>query len=47
VRKLANQEGRYRLRLGAYRLVFEFDDAARRVIVLHAARRSEDTYRER
>jgi mRNA interferase RelE/StbE len=35
----------WRLRLGDLRIVFSIDDAARLVVVLRVARRSESTYR--
>lgn len=44
VTKLAGTE-LWRLRIGDLRVIYAIDDAARLVIVLRAARRSESTYR--
>ncbi|HLF08230.1 MAG TPA: type II toxin-antitoxin system RelE/ParE family toxin [Dehalococcoidia bacterium] len=41
--KLANREA-WRLRVGSYRVIFEIDDAARMVTVLHVGHRR-DVYR--
>lgn len=35
---------RYRLRVGDYRVLYDVDDTARRVVVLAVRRRSEKTY---
>jgi mRNA interferase RelE/StbE len=35
----------WRIRVGDLRIVYRVDDAARIVVVLHVARRSESTYR--
>lgn len=35
----------YRIRVGDYRILYDIDDAARRVILLAIRRRSEKTYR--
>jgi mRNA interferase RelE/StbE len=39
------QSAFWRLRLGDVRLIYSIDDAARLVVVLRVARRSESTYR--
>ena len=44
IRKLEGSEF-WRLRVGELRIVFAIDDAARLVVVLRVARRSESTYR--
>lgn len=36
---------RYRLRVGEYRVLYDVDDAVRRVVILAVRRRSEKTYR--
>ncbi len=35
---------KYRLRVGDYRILYDVDDAARRVVILTVRRRSEKTY---
>ncbi len=44
VRKLVNQPGVYRLRVGDWRVLFSFADAERTVLVLHVLNRR-DAYR--
>lgn len=44
VKKLAGS-GLWRVRTGYYRVVYAIDDAARVVIIVRIARRSEDTYK--
>jgi mRNA interferase RelE/StbE len=46
VRKLASLERVYRLRVGAYRVIYEIYDDRLLVLVLQVARRSESTYRD-
>ncbi len=44
VRQIVGAERTYRLRLGVYRVIYQVDDAARRVTVLHVRHRK-DAYR--
>lgn len=43
VKKLA-ETGLWRIRVGAYRIVYAIDDKQKLVIVVRVARRTEDTY---
>lgn len=43
--KLAGAERLYRVRIGDYRIIYEFDSSSRRVIVHHVRHRSE-AYRD-
>ena len=43
VRKLAGREG-WRIRVGNYRVIYEIDDSARQVTILHVGHRK-DVYR--
>jgi mRNA interferase RelE/StbE len=43
-RKLFNDI--YRVRVGAYRVIYKIDDKSRKVVVDKIARRREDTYRK-
>lgn len=44
VLKLTARENDYRLRVGAYRVIFSIDEEAKRVTVRHVGRRNERTY---
>ena len=43
VRKLAGQEGKYRLRIGAHRVLFTLEDGT---IFVHAVKDRKDAYRD-
>ena len=45
VRKLRGEEHTWRIRVGAYRVVYDVDDHQRLVVVLKVDRRRESTYR--
>ena len=42
--EVCGHTAKYRLRIGDYRILYDVDDAARRVVVLAVRRRSEKTY---
>ena len=44
VRKVQMTSGGYRIRVDDYRIIYEIDDSARRVLILHIRHRS-DAYR--
>jgi mRNA interferase RelE/StbE len=43
-KKLVDEEGLYRIRIGNYRIIYEIHDQVLLVVILRFARRSEDTY---
>ena len=43
-KKLVDEEGLYRIRVGNYRIIYEIHDRVLVIVVLHVARRREDTY---
>ena len=45
VRKITDEDQAYRLRVGAYRVVYEVDDRQEMVVIQRVVRRSEGTYR--
>ena len=45
VRKIEGTERAYRIRVGAYRVVYEVYDREKLVLILHVSRRTEATYR--
>ncbi len=45
VRKIEGQEATFRLRVGAYRIIFDVYDRDQLVLVLRVSRRTEHTYR--
>ncbi|MEO0248163.1 MAG: type II toxin-antitoxin system RelE/ParE family toxin [candidate division WOR-3 bacterium] len=45
VRKIEGTERAYRIRVGAYRVVYEVYDKEKLVLILRVARRTETTYR--
>lgn len=45
VRKIEGTEKAYRIRVGAYRVVYEVYDREKLVLILHVSRRTEATYR--
>ncbi len=45
VRKIEGAERAYRVRVGAYRIIYEIDDEEGLVLLLRVARRSKRTYR--
>jgi mRNA interferase RelE/StbE len=45
VRKIEGTERAYRIRVGAYRVVYEIYDREKLVLILHVSRRTEATYR--
>jgi mRNA interferase RelE/StbE len=45
VRKIERTERAYRIRVDAYRLVYEIYDRERLILILHVSRRTEATYR--
>ncbi len=45
VRKIEGEDRSYRIRVGAYRVVYEVDDAEQLVVILHVGRRDERTHR--
>ena len=46
-RKVVGQIDTWRMRVGEYRVVYEVNDSAERVIIIQVTRRSETTYRGR
>jgi mRNA interferase RelE/StbE len=45
--KLTGTDDLYRLRVGAYRVVYALDDGDRLVVITRVARRAENTYSDR
>lgn len=45
VRKIEGQENAYRVRVGAYRIIYDVYDSDQLVLVLRVSRRRERTYR--
>jgi len=43
-KKLVDEEGLYRIRVGNYRIIYEIHDTVLLIVVLRLARRREDTY---
>jgi mRNA interferase RelE/StbE len=43
-KKLVDEEGLYRIRVGNYRIIYEIHDRVLLIVVLRLARRREDTY---
>jgi mRNA interferase RelE/StbE len=43
-KKLVDEEGLYRIRVGNYRVIYEIHDKVVLVIILHIAKRNESTY---
>lgn len=43
-KKLVDEEGLYRIRVGNYRVIYEIHDDVLLIVVLRVARRREDTY---
>jgi mRNA interferase RelE/StbE len=45
VRKIRGAEGVCRIKTGSYRVVYEINDDAKMVLILHISRRTEATYK--
>ena len=45
VRKIADRERSYRIRVGAFRVIFDIFDDKQTVVISHVLRRTETTYR--
>jgi mRNA interferase RelE/StbE len=43
-KKLVDEEGLYRIRVGNYRIIYEIHDQILLIVVLRVAKRNEDTY---
>ncbi len=43
-KKLVDEEGLYRIRVGNYRIIYEIHDRVLLIVILRLARRREDTY---
>ncbi|MEO6052288.1 MAG: type II toxin-antitoxin system RelE/ParE family toxin [Pyrinomonadaceae bacterium] len=43
-KKLVDEEGLYRIRVGNYRIIYEIHDQILLIMVLRVAKRNEDTY---
>ena len=43
-KKLVDEEGLYRIRVGNYRIIYEIHDQILLILVLRVAKRNEDTY---
>jgi mRNA interferase RelE/StbE len=43
-KKLVDEEGLYRIRVGNYRIIYEIHDQILLIVILRVAKRNEDTY---
>ncbi len=43
-KKLVDEEGLYRIRVGNYRIIYEIQDRVLLIVILRVAKRNEDTY---